>query len=76
MLRGAFVVKYHQGLIFVKDLRGGVTLNKTATHQTTLPLLTAWRIKQYASDNIHLGWDDLASPTSRATPCTSSLTFE
>ncbi len=46
--------------------RGGVTLNKTATHQITLPLLTAWCIKQYTSDSIHAGWHDLASPTVRS----------
>ncbi len=69
MLRSAFGVKYHQGLIFVNDFRGGFTLNKSTTQQTSLPLLTAWRIKQYTSD-IHLGWDDLASPTVAATkPC-------
>ncbi len=65
MLRRAFGVKYHQGFIFVNDFRGGLTLNRSATQQTSLPLLTAWCIKQYTSD-IHLGWDDLASLTVRS----------
>ncbi len=65
VLRRAFDVKYDERRLLIKDLRGGVTLNKPATHQTILPLLTAWHIKQYTSD-IHLGWDDLASPLVRS----------
>ncbi len=46
VLRKAFDVKYDERRLLIKDLRGGITLNRSATQQTSLPLLAAWRIKQ------------------------------
>ncbi len=66
LLRRAFGVKDDERRLLIKYLRGGVTLNKNATNQNTLPLLTAWCIKHCTSDNIHLVWVDLTSLTVRS----------